>query len=377
MSPNIEINVEFINALDAITSEDWQTLNPSACPFLHYDFFNALEKSQSASIESGWQPHHLLASANDELIAFMPMYLKSHSWGEYVFDWDWAEAFKHYDIPYYPKLVATIPFTPVSSNKLLTKQLHISTLFEPLITHCQQQELSSWHILYCEQIKTPLPEDVYERNTVQFHWFNRDYKSFGDYLNTFTSRKRRNTRKERLTIPQQGIEVRELKGHQISPKDLAFFYLTYQLTYLKRGHQPHLTIKFFEQVIATLSDNVLLLIASDQEEDVACALFFYDDEQLYGRYWGCTKQVNNLHFELCYYRGIEFCIQNNLKSFTPGTQGEHKIQRGFEPILTYSYHWIKHPGFKDAIKDFCQREQAQMRIYQEECRQLLPFKKKD
>ena len=382
MNPDNKVNVEFVNSIDAINPEDWQSLNSSACPFLHYDFFNALEKSQSASVEKGWQPHHLKASRNDEPIALMPMYLKAHSWGEYVFDWDWAEAFKHHGIPYYPKLVATIPFTPVSNNKLLAKQLNkegneqlnINAMINPLITHCEQQGFSSWHILYCDPITTPLPEDVYERNTVQFHWFNRDYKSFDDYLNTFTSRKRRSTRKERLTIPQQGIEVRELKGHEITQQDLDFFYLTYQLTYLKRGHQPHLNSEFFQQIIKEMSDNVLLLIASDEEQDVACALFFYDDEQLYGRYWGCTEEIKNLHFELCYYRGIEFCIENNLKSFTPGTQGEHKIQRGFEPILTYSYHWINHLGFKDAIKDFCQREQEHMLIYQQDCKQLLPFK---
>ena len=374
---NPRINFNFVNSIDAIGLNHWQNLNRSTCPFLHYNFFSALEKSQSASIEQGWQAHHLLASTNNKQIALMPMYLKSHSWGEYVFDWDWAEAFKQYDLDYYPKLVATIPFTPVCNNKLLSEQLNMGALFEPLINHCEQQDISSWHILFCDQIKTPLPEDVYQRNTVQFHWFNRDYKSFDDFLNTFTSRKRRATRKERLTISKQDIKVRQLMGDQITQHDLEFFYLTYQLTYLKRDHQPHLNYEFFEQVINELGKNVLLLIASHQQQDVACALFFYDDSQLYGRYWGCTENFNNLHFELCYYRGIEFCIENNLKSFTPGTQGEHKIQRGFEPILTYSYHWIKHPGFKDAIKDFCQREQSHILAYQQQCQQLLPFKKAD
>jgi len=377
LNPNIKTKVEFVNSIAAINPNDWQQLSNTTCPFLHYDFFNALEKSQSASLEKGWKPHHLTASINNELIALIPMYLKSHSWGEYVFDWDWAEAFERYDIPYYPKLVATIPFTPVSSQKILSEQLQMNDLFDALTNHCLQESLSSWHILYCDKISAPLPDDVYERNTVQFHWFNRHYKSFDDYLNTFTSRKRRSTRKERLTIPQQGIQVRELKGHQITPKDRAFFYLTYQLTYLKRDHQPHLNEAFFEQIIEEMGDHVLLLIASTQEEDVACALFFYDESQLYGRYWGCTRQVKNLHFELCYYRGIEFCIRHDLKSFTPGTQGEHKIQRGFEPVLTYSYHWIRHPGFKDPVKDFCQQEQNHMLMYQQDCQQLLPFKNKD
>lgn len=375
MTSNIKIN--FVNSIEQISDSDWQNLNNSVCPFLSYDFFNALEKSESANIEQGWQAHHLVAKNDNDVLAIMPMYLKSHSWGEYVFDWDWADAFKRYDINYYPKLVATIPFTPVSSDKLLSSQLQMSHLFEPLIQHCHQQDINSWHILYCNQIKATLPEDVYQRNTVQFHWFNRDYKNFDDFLNTFTSRKRRSTRKERLSVTQQGITIRCLMNHEITEKDLDFFYLTYQLTYLKRGHQPHLNINFFRKIVTEMTDSVLLMIASHEQQDVACALFFYDDSQLYGRYWGCTEYYNNLHFELCYYRGIEFCIENKLTTFNPGTQGEHKIQRGFEPVLTYSYHWIKHPAFKDAIKDFCQQEQSHMLMYQQQCSQLLPFKKLD
>ena len=371
------ININFVDTFEAINKHDWQDLNKSTCPFLGYDFVNALEKSQSVCSQQGWQPHHLVATADSNVLAIMPLYLKSHSWGEYVFDWDWADAFKHYNIDYYPKLVATIPFTPVNSNKLLSSDLDLCHMFEPLIQHCEQQNINSWHLLYCDEIKTPLPEDVYQRNTVQFHWFNRNYQSIDDFFNTFTSRKRRSTRQERLSIFQQGITIRRLTKHEITDKDLDFFYLTYQLTYLKRGHQPHLTAAFFKEIVNDDECNILLLVASNELEDIACALFFYDDEQLYGRYWGCTEYYNNLHFELCYYQGIEFCIENNLTSFNPGTQGEHKIQRGFEPILTYSYHWIKHPAFKDAIKDFCLQEQDHMRTYQAQCAQLLPFKKID
>ena len=372
---NADIKISFIDNIDKISASDWQNLNNSPCPFLRYDFFNALEKSNSASAKQGWQAHHLVATNINEVTAVMPMYLKSHSWGEYVFDWDWADAFKRNDIDYYPKLVATIPFTPVSSDKLLASQLQVHELFAPLIEHCQQENINSWHILYCDEIKTALPEDVYQRNTVQFHWFNRDYETFDDFLNTFTSRKRKNTRKERLSIIEQEIDIRQLKNNEITQQDLEFFYLTYQLTYLKRGHQPHLSYEFFKQIVADMSDNILLIIASHEQEDIACALFFYDDSQLYGRYWGCTKHYNNLHFELCYYLGIEFCIQNKLQSFNPGTQGEHKIQRGFEPVLTYSYHWVKHAPFRMAIKNFCQQEQQHMLTYQEQCQQVLPFRK--
>ena len=371
---NTDVNIEFISNIESINAHDWQSLTKSTCPFLQYNFFKSLEKSHSVNFKQGWQAHHLVARTDNKITAVMPMYLKSHSWGEYVFDWQWAEAFKRYNINYYPKLVATIPFTPVTSEKLLSSQLQISDLFETLTKHCQQEDINSWHILYCDEIEAALPDDVYQRNTVQFHWFNRDYKTFDDFLETFTSRKRKNTRKERKSIIEQGIKIRQLKNSDITLEDIEFFYLTYQLTYLKRGHQPHLTFNFFKQILANMADSLLLVIASNDQEDIACALFFYDDYQLYGRYWGCTKQYKNLHFELCYYQGIEFCIQNKLRCFNPGTQGEHKIQRGFEPILTHSYHWIKHPDFKEPIKSFCQQEQEHMLTYQQQCRQLLPFK---
>ena len=371
---NNKLDIHFFTNVNQFDASSWQNLNSSTCPFIQYEFFSALEKSQSVSIKQGWQPHHLVAKNNKDITAILPMFLKSHSWGEYVFDWDWAEAFKRYNLEYYPKLVATIPFTPVCSTKLLSSKHQVIDFFEPLIDYCQQEDINSWHILFCDEINMKLPLDVYQRNTVQFHWFNRDYNSFDNFLSTFSSRKRKNTLKERRSITEQGIEVRLLKSHEISTQELDFFYLTYQLTYLKRGHQPHLSFDFFKEIISQKKDNILLIIASHQSEDIACALFFYDDEQLYGRYWGSIKHYNNLHFELCYYQGIEFCIQNNLKKFNPGTQGEHKIQRGFEPVLTYSYHWIKHPAFKDAVRIFCEQEHKHMLVYQQECQKKLPFK---
>ncbi|WP_232824788.1 GNAT family N-acetyltransferase [Algibacillus agarilyticus] len=371
---NTDIQINLITAINNISSVDWHNLNTASCPFLKYDFFNALENSCSVSAKQGWQPHHLVAKHENDITAIIPMYLKNHSWGEYVFDWDWAEAFKRNGIDYYPKLVATIPFTPVTSEKILSSTHDITDFFTPLIDHCEHKNINSWHILYCPKIKADLPEDVYERNTVQFHWFNREYKKFDDFLNLFTSRKRKNTRKERLSITEQGLKIRQLKHNDITPKDIDFFYLTYQLTYLKKGHQPHLSPEFFQEMLMNMAENILLIIASKGEEDIACALFFYDDSQLYGRYWGCTKQYNNLHFELCYYQGIEFCIQNNIKTFNPGTQGEHKIQRGFEPVLTHSYHWIKHPAFKHPVKNFCKQEQQHMLTYQQQCQARLPFR---
>jgi predicted N-acyltransferase len=390
--------ITFYDSFEKIPVSDWQRLNTSQCPLVSYDFFKALEASQSVSCTRGWQPHHMVIENDNVIEGIMPLYLKEHSWGEYVFDWDWAKAFEEHDIAYYPKLVATIPFTPLPSDKFFSNKLRsngpfasgkgLLEIFPLLINHCLQHEINSWHVLFCPEVdcsskqldndKNPiadkLPEDVYQRHTVQFHWFNRGYESFDDFLATFTSRKRKNTRKERASINQQDIKIRRLLANDITDSDIDFFYLTYQLTYLKKGHQPHLSADFFKQIFSKLKDNTLLIIASHHNKDVACALFFYDEKQLYGRYWGCKESFKNLHFELCYYEGIEFCIENDLQCFNPGTQGEHKIQRGFEPVLTHSYHWIKHVAFKGAVKDFCQRECEHMKIYHQQCQQALPFK---
>ena len=380
--------ITFIDSFEKIPAKDWRRLNTSLCPLVSYEFFKALEASQSVSTARGWQPHHMVIENDGIIDGIMPLYLKQHSWGEYVFDWDWAQAYEDNNIAYYPKLVATIPFTPLTSNKLFSNKLSLVELFPSLINHCQQHDINSWHILFCPEIDSAnreeekgktvigekLPEDVYHRHTVQFHWYNRGYACFDDFLATFTSRKRKNTRKERVSINQQGITIRQLQGQEVTAKDIDFFYLTYQLTYLKKGHQPHLSFEFFRKLFSNVADNILLIIASHEGEDVACALFFYDETHLYGRYWGCKESFNNLHFELCYYQGIAFCIEHKLQCFNPGTQGEHKIQRGFEPVLTHSYHWVKHGAFKEAIKDFCQLERAQMQRYHQQCQQALPFK---
>tara|TARA_R110000737_G_scaffold267493_4_gene275004 strand:- start:7938 stop:9065 length:1128 start_codon:yes stop_codon:yes gene_type:complete len=372
------LKIEIVNSISDIAEQDWQRLNRDRSVFTNYQFFQCLETSDSVSNTQGWQPHHLQLSDSHkgEINAILPMYVKSHSWGEYVFDWAWADAYQKHNIPYYPKLVATTPFTPVTSNKLLSSDVSLTEIFEVLSDHCQHQPLNSWHLLYCSPAQQEV-DDVYQRNTVQFHWLNYNYRDFEDFLARFTARKRKNTRKERLAITQQNIAIRRVFGKDISEKELAFFYLTYQLTYLKRGHTPHLSLAFFQSMVEKLPEHILLLIANCNGEDIACAWFFFDDSNLYGRYWGCTQSYNNLHFELCYYQGIEFCIEKKLSLFHPGTQGEHKIQRGFEAKLTTSYHWVKHAGFKAAIKAFCLQEQQQIRHYQVQCQQLLPFKSND
>jgi predicted N-acyltransferase len=370
------MKTEFVNSINKINELTWQSLADSNSPFINYQFFQALEHSQSVCNKQGWQPHHLLLSESNNVRAILPMYIKSHSWGEYVFDWAWAEAYQKHNEPYYPKLVATIPFTPISTSKLMTSDIQLSEIFSVLSEHCLDHNINSWHILYEQEIPKEVLSlhNVFHRNTVQFHWFNHQYHDFGQFLSTFSARKRKNVKKERLSISQQNIKVRQILGKDITPQELSFFYVTYQLTYLKRGHSPHLTADFFARALTSLPDNILLVIASIDGDDIACAWFFFDKHQLYGRYWGCTQSHNNLHFELCYYQGIEFCIEHKLQVFNPGAQGEHKIQRGFEPILTHSYHWIKHLGFRTAIQQFCLEEEQQMQHYLKHCQQFLPFK---
>ncbi|WP_114327281.1 GNAT family N-acetyltransferase [Candidatus Colwellia aromaticivorans] len=367
---------EFVNSIDKINEVTWQSLANSSSPFINYQFFKSLENSQSVSSKTGWQPHHLLWSKSNNVDAILPMYIKQHSWGEYVFDWAWADAYQEHNEPYYPKLVATIPFTPISTPKLMGTYIELSQVFSVLTEHCLAQNINSWHILYTQKIQKQSLRlnNVFHRNTVQFHWFNHQYHDFSEFLSTFTARKRKNVKKERLSISQQNIKVRRILGKDITTEEISFFYLTYQLTYLKRGHSPHLTSDFFSNALKSLPNNILLVIASVDGCDVACAWFFFDEHQLYGRYWGCTQAYNNLHFELCYYQGIDFCIEHKLQVFNPGAQGEHKIQRGFEPVLTHSYHWIKHLGFRPAIQQFCLQEQQQMQLYLKHCQQFLPFK---
>ena len=371
------MKTEFVKSINDISELTWRSLASATSPFLSYQFFKALESSKSVCHKTGWQSHHLLCSKSNNVCAILPMHIKQHSWGEYVFDWAWADAYQQHDEPYYPKLVATIPFTPITTTKLISNDNILSELFPVLSEHCQEQSINSWHILYAPEIDKQLlrANNVFQRNTVQFHWFNRQYSHFDDFLSSFTARKRKNVKKERLSISQQNIKVRRILGKDITQDELNFFYLTYQLTYLKRGHSPHLTIAFFADILKTLPQNILLIIASVNDNNVACSWFFFDEQQLYGRYWGCTESYNNLHFELCYYQGIEFCIERKLQRFNPGAQGEHKIQRGFEPVLTHSYHWIKRIDFRAAIQQFCIEEQQKMQHYLNHCQQFLPFKK--
>lgn len=397
-----------------------------ANPFCRYEFLLALEQSHSACAATGWIPRHLcvfdasgiasleygeingdnmvLSSLGAQhfidlpLLAVMPLYQKSHSYGEYVFDWAWAQAYERHDLDYYPKWVNAIPFTPVQGRRLGIKpelanveqmriaELLLLTLNRQLMLERDDIQLSSWHSLFVEPSQTPLFEclsaPLLRRLGTQFHWHNRGYRDFEDFLAGFSSRKRKNILKERAQLQPFNLKFHFVEGGQISPSQWQTFIQCYQLTYLKRsGHRGYLTPAFFQQLGAQLAAHILLLVVEDAKgEMIAGALYLKGENALgqkclYGRYWGTTVELDGLHFEACYYQGIQYCIEHGIYLFDAGAQGEHKVLRGFEPVEMYSYHNIAHPGFKAAIADFVMQETEQMQQYIVQMRDILPYKK--
>lgn len=363
-----------------ISLDLWQSLNISEYPFLDYHFLTALEDQHCIGEESGWHPLYLVRRDRQAII---PCFIKEHSYGEYVFDWSWADAYHQHNLAYYPKLLWAAPFTPATGPRLLMadtpKANDWQGALDAITQLATQHNLSGWHGNFlsntaCEQIPTAENPTLSRRYGCQFHWFNRQYQDFDHYLSYFTSRKRKAVRKERQRLWDADIELQRHTGDEISEADLTFFYHCYQLTYLKRRSQGYLNLAFFQQLRHTMSQQMLLVIARHEGQPIAAALYFFDQSTLYGRYWGCQEELDGLHFEACYYQGIEFCIERGLQRFDPGTQGEHKISRGFEPVLTNSLHWLAHPEFNRAVGQFVQEEHQQILAYQQQAMERLPFR---
>ena len=376
------MQAHFIDSIHQVTVMQWDSLCRNDYPFLRHAFFAALEDSGSTTEITGWQPHHLLIKEGDELLAFMPLFLKTHSYGEYVFDWSWADAYHRYGVEYYPKLLNAIPFTPATGERWVIKAgadyaAIQAALFEAIQTESEKLELSSQHFLFpnTEQARVLSQQGFLKRVGCQYHWFNQDFTDFDDFLATFNSRKRKSVRKERRVVQEQGLTIQVKSGGEITEQDWQDFYLFYHLTYFKRsGRQGYLKEAFFPLLAKNMSESIVMVCAQKDEQTVAAALYFRDSETLYGRYWGCKEEFDLLHFEACYYRGIEYAIQHKLKKFDPGAQGEHKIQRGFQPTETCSYHRINEPQFHDAIAKFLKAEAEDMARYQEALCEKLPFK---
>ena len=352
----------------------WRALEPPDFPFFDYEFLRALERSGSVGDASGWAPSYLVCKDGERLLGALPFYLKTDSYGEYIFDWEWARAYREYGLSYYPKLVAAVPFTPATGPRLLVRrdagesgEAGRAAVGRALLDAARDLGddlgVSSSHALF-------LPEDELEafsqrgfavRHSLQFHWRNRGYDAFGDYLEALVSKRRRQVARERRQLEGEGLEIERLTGEALGDEHASIMHRFYLGTFDRKWGFPYLTGPFFREVFRTMKDRTLLVLARDRASGqpgrpVAGALNFFKGEALFGRYWGAAEERRNLHFELCYYQAIEFAIERRLRLFEAGAQGEHKLARGFLPTLTYSAHEIRHPGMGRAIGRYIEDE---------------------
>ena len=346
-------------------------------PFEDFSYLRAMEQSDSASEKSGWIPDHLGEIKNKKLISFLPLYKKFNSYGEFIFDHQWANALTRAGRKYYPKLLTAIPFTPCEGDRILGKDNQSKlNLIDAGIKKMEAEEIESWHILFPnESGKSVLRErNFVERYNYRFTWENENFIDFDNFLSIFTSRQRATIRKERKSISKLGIEFKCKKHNEITNEDWDLFYVFYQKTYFERAQNPYLNKEFF-QLINTANQQVkpVIFFAEIAGEPIGASLCFEGANTLYGRHWGATTKIKNLHFECCYYQGIEYCIKNNLKFFDPGVQGEHKIRRGFKPHLSSSFHYFLRDDFGQAVSDFCKSERSQIEKYIEACKSYTPF----
>ena len=376
------LTTRIIPAFGSIDPAEWDALDHQDNPFLSHAFLGGLESSGSIGAATGWQPHHLALYENGELLAFAPTYLKSHSHGEFVFDWAWANAYRQHGLPYYPKLLSAVPYSPVTGPRLLVRRGHPEPgrlrrrLAQLAVDECRRGDFSSWHCNFVSADDHEALQDgeLLGRFDWQFHWQNRDYADFDDFLANLQSRKRKNIRKERRAVQDAGVVFEWKNGAEIDADDLGFIYRCYTATFHAYGNHPALKPEFFEQLARSLRERFLVVLAHSGEERLAMGLFLTGGGRLYGRYWGCTRDIPSLHFETAYYQGIDYCIANRLQVFESGAQGEHKIARGFLPHRTRSYHHVRHPAFRQAIADFLSREGDWMAEYRDSLLQHSPYR---
>lgn len=356
-----------------ISEEEWKRLGPQENPFLQKAFFSSLEDSGSIGLKSGWEP---LLFKESEGILFS--FIKSHSYGEYIFDWEWARAYAQYQLPYYPKLTSMIPFTPATTSHFIMPKYNeqaMTRLLNSYQDYYLTSDFSSSHFLFLKEEEIPvfLNAGYLIRDSFQYHFINEGYESFEEYLQTMKGKKAKHIRHERL-FPDLTIE--KISKENLRPEHALEMYQFYLSTIDDKNAIDYLKRDFFLNVFENMKDNVLYIRATKGDEAIAGALFFYDQIRLYGRYWGSSQEIMNLHFELCYYQGIEFCIENKLEVFEAGAQGEHKISRGFRPVKTRSAHHIKETAFRGAISQYVEEEKKYVQEAINELTKHLPFKKK-
>ncbi|OLS53441.1 GNAT family N-acetyltransferase [Rhodovulum sulfidophilum] len=384
-----QVEIEVMTSIDRIEATDW---DGCACPeasgggrpedpFTTHRFLAALEDSGSVGPGTGWQPHHLVARDANGIFAVAPLYAKSHSQGEYVFDHGWADGYERAGGRYYPKLQIAVPFTPATGRRFLARPGHETrgraTLIEGAVRLAAENALSSVHVTFCTEAEAEAGREIglLHRVTQQFHWENRDYPDFETFLATLSSRKRKNIRKERATAKAFGGTIRALTGDEIRPDHWDAFWRFYQDTGARKWGMPYLTRDCFDRLHETMRDDMLLVLAERDGRPVAGALNFIGRSRLYGRYWGCIEDHPCLHFELCYYRAIDFAIAQGLDTVEAGAQGVHKLSRGYLPTPTHSLHWIADPGLRAAVDHFLRAEREAVAEEIEVITAYGPFRK--
>jgi predicted N-acyltransferase len=380
----VDYRTQVLEDLSGVGAADWNALVAAGAgrarpqPFLRHEFLRALELAGCVGEAAGWIPRHLLLrDAAGALAAVVPAYLKLHSYGEYVFDWAWADAYRRHGLRYYPKLLSAIPFTPVPGTRLGTRDAPArSAAARALLGVAQSLQLSSLHVLF------PRPDEAQAlreaglmlRHGVQFHWRNAGYADFDAFLATLAQPKRKKIRAERRKVAEAGVRMRRLRGREIGAAHWAFFNRCYESTYAAHQSTPYLNLEFFERIGEAMPEHLVLVLAERDGRPVASSLLVHDDERLYGRYWGAIEPVPCLHFEACYYQAIETAIEAGLRVVEGGAQGEHKMSRGFDPVPTVSAHWLAEPAFAQAVDRFLQREDAMVGAYLDELRERSPYR---
>lgn len=370
------------SAIAEIPVDQWNRLADPDTPFLRHEFLAAMERHGCVGESFGWLPHHLaLRDRDDRLLAVAPCYLKFNSYGEFVFDWAWADAYRRHDLNYYPKLVVASPYTPATGPRVLTgatpeRRDHAQALIQGAIQLAERMGVSSLHWLFTAADETDWLENqgLMRRVGCQFHWHNQGYASFDDFLGAFTAAKRKKINRERRRVAENDVHIRRVRGDAVTDSEWATFHRLYRDTFDKRGGIPTLTLPFFQDIGATMGQNLLLVLAYHDRSIVAAAFNLIGKYSLYGRHWGCFQDFHSLHFETCYYQGLDYCIDNGLVRFEPGAQGEHKVSRGFLPTSTWSAHWIANPGLRTAISHFLEQETRGMDDYLAEMRTHSPYR---
>jgi uncharacterized protein len=375
------VNVTLNGSYFEIDRDDWDALlgEPSAaCPMLRWEFLSGLEQTGCTTAESGWQPIPLtVRDDHGNLVGAAPLYVKGHSYGEYVFDWAWADAYQRAGLDYFPKLLVAIPFSPIPGARLLAKSAEIrAELMNALQTQVESAGLSSAHALFPDDTDLAALKSAgwLIRENVQFHWHNPGYGSFDDYLAALTQPKRKKVKAERRKVREANVSTRMIEGPEVTPGELAFFYQCYERTYLEHRSTPYMSLEFFEHLRRSMPENIVICIAQREGRPIAASFFMRGDAVLYGRYWGATERVDCLHFEVAYYAPIEWAIGQGILRFEGGAQGEHKLARGFEPVKTYSAHWLAEPRFKDAVARYLERESHGIEAYVNELEARNPVR---